>query len=125
MTPEAHARRMAYQRKYRRLHQKELWAKHREKWMEHRRQKRKERYGLTVEQYGKMFHEQNGLCKICECVMDIENKDSRVKIARVDHSHKTGKTRGLLCNACNSGLGMFKDTPKFCVAAARYLLETA
>ena len=40
----------------------------------------------------------------------------------MDHCHKTGQVRGLLCKWCNAGLGNFKDNPEFLKAAAEYLL---
>jgi hypothetical protein len=39
----------------------------------------------------------------------------------VDHCHRTGKIRGLLCNSCNQGLGLFKDDEKIMKQAADYL----
>jgi hypothetical protein len=66
--------------------------------------------GLTESQFLNMREEQYDLCMICgepqECI---------------DHDHKTGKVRGLLCNHCNHGLGKFKDSPALLVAAAMYL----
>lgn len=72
------------------------------------------KYGITQEQYDEMVRRQNGLCAICEHA-PIQ------KVLVVDHDHKTGVIRGLLCDACNVGLGRFGDDPKLLRAALRYL----
>ena len=41
----------------------------------------------------------------------------------VDHDHKTDQIRGLLCNRCNKGLGLFRDNPEFLLYARIYLLS--
>ncbi len=43
------------------------------------------------------------------------------KSVHIDHCHKTGKVRGLLCKLCNCGLGYFRDDPKLMLAAITYL----
>ena len=40
---------------------------------------------------------------------------------RIDHDHNTGKVRGLLCISCNTGVGLFKDSPVILTGAVRYL----
>jgi len=61
-------------------------------------------YGWTEENLNKQLHRQSYKCY--GCLLDID-KDS----ARIDHCHKTGKVRGLLCNSCNWALGHAKDAP--------------
>ena len=55
----------------------------------------KRTYGITLEQFEELLQTQGGKCKLCP------SKDKLV----VDHSHATGKLRGILCYACNTGIG--------------------
>ena len=73
-------------------------------------------YGITHEIYLKMLEEQNGCCKIC-CVSEEESG----KRLHVDHSHKTGKVRGLLCTRCNTAIGKFKEDPEIIRRAIEYV----
>ena len=75
------------------------------------RAKRIESYGLTVEQYDSMLEGQNFACAICGQVTDLV----------IDHDHATGAVRGLLCNDCNKGIGMFRDNTDRMAAAVAYL----
>ncbi len=56
-------------------------------------------YGITVADYDRMFDEQGGVCLICQTPCR-----SGMRLA-VDHDHKTGVVRGLLCYGCNTFLG--------------------
>ncbi len=73
------------------------------------------RYDLSYENWLRMWEEQDGKCAICEKPF---NKPSN---ACVDHNHKTGEIRGLLCNRCNYGLGFFNDNQKLIIRAIKYL----
>lgn len=73
------------------------------------------RYGLSVADYQRMTAEQGGVCKICQ----TPPKAGRALV--VDHSHKTGAVRGLLCDSCNVGLANFRDEPERLSAAIKYL----
>lgn len=83
-----------------------------------RRAELKRLYGITLEQYVDMFANQGGVCAICE--EECKTKKS----LSVDHDHRTGKVRGLLCNRCNRALGMFQDSPDLLLRAARYVAAT-
>ena len=69
-------------------------------------------YGITLEQYAEMEAKQGGLCAICKQPETQERKGVKYRLA-VDHCHKTGKVRGLLCFKCNSAMGSFekRDVP--------------
>lgn len=61
----------------------------------------KRKYGISLEDYNRMYKEQNGCCAIC-------GKFSTRRLA-VDHNHKTGVVRGLLCTYCNFFLGTLEN----------------
>jgi hypothetical protein len=69
-------------------------------------------YGLTGEMYLAMIEAQDGRCPIC-------GGGSAALV--VDHDHRTGRVRGLLCGPCNRALGHLQDQPGLCRAAAGYL----
>lgn len=75
-------------------------------------------YGMTIEQYENLVLKQNGVCAICKGKSSGDKRSSRLFI---DHCHKTGKVRGLLCSPCNLGIGKLRDDPKVLRNAARYL----
>jgi len=62
----------------------------------------KRNYGITIDDYDAMYEKQGGLCLGCK----KGNSGSRFHI---DHCHKTGKVRGLLCGKCNAALGLVED----------------
>lgn len=65
----------------------------------------KETYNITVEDYNNMLDKQENKCFCCERHIDDLKKN-----LHVDHCHKTGKVRGLLCYNCNSALGSVRDS---------------
>lgn len=81
---------------------------------EKERAKRLKRYGMRPEDYQAMFDAQGGVCAIC----GSDNKGRRL---HVDHDHKTGKVRGLLCTGCNVGMGGMKDDSSILMKAFQYL----
>jgi len=83
---------------------------------EHRKTGLKQ-YGLTLEDYNKMLVAQDGKCAICGSTEPYGNGDNFC----VDHNHKTGQTRGLLCQKCNQSLGLMKESQEYLNKAAEYL----
>jgi hypothetical protein len=87
------------------------------------RYKLKARYGITPEQYAKMFAAQNGNCAICGQPESAKhNRSKQTQNLAVDHSHTSGKIRGLLCMDCNRGLGKFHDDPILLQKAIDYIV---
>lgn len=89
--------------KNRRYH---LWHKHR----------------TRVEQYVEAWHRQEGKCANPRCgnAYPLEMDDHR-KGLHVDHDHRTGKFRGLLCPGCNVAVGMIADNPERLLGLVEYL----
>jgi hypothetical protein len=80
----------------------------------------KNRYGISYEEYVALFNLQNGTCPLCNNKFSIL-PDEGFKGLVVDHNHETGEVRGLLCNPCNSGLGLLGDSPEVLRSAIEYL----
>ena len=70
--------------------------------------------GLSFEVYQEMIAAQGSRCAVCRKKSDVLD---------VDHDHKSGVVRGLLCRRCNVGLGMLDDSPIYVKRALRYLME--
>jgi len=70
-------------------------------------------YGLSLEEIDQMLIAQDHKCLICGKVLTESNR-------HIDHDHKTGKVRGILCSRCNNGLWPLEDE-KFMKAATEYL----
>ena len=68
----------------------------------------KRQYGLTFEEFDAMLSSQDNACAICGTREPSKNR-GRTRRFHVDHCHKTGKVRGLLCKSCNIALGEIGD----------------
>jgi len=71
----------------------------------------KSRYGMSLRDFEDLKMEQNGKCRIC-----LEQKP-----LVIDHCHKTGIIRGLLCHRCNLSIGSFKDNSNLLIRAAHHV----
>ena len=72
--------------------------------------------------YGILANEQNHKCAICN-KSPVYGRHKYPRKLAIDHNHKTGKIRGLLCRYCNLALGGFKDNIKLLKKAIEYLEE--
>ncbi len=94
-------------------------------WRQHPDNKKKaqnynllKKYGITVEQQEAMLKAQKGKCAVC----GTRQPGGKYDKWQTDHKHaKKGKVRGLLCYACNSALGLLKDSVKVLQKAILYL----
>lgn len=74
---------------------------------------RYKKYGITKVEFEEILNKQKNKCAIC--------KNDLKKEIHIDHSHNTGKVRGVLCGICNKGLGQFKDNIQNLKNAIKYL----
>ena len=73
--------------------------------------RRRYRYKIEPEEVQARLNAQDGLCKVC----------LKVPATDIDHDHKTGKVRSILCGSCNRALGLFQEDPEIIRRAATYL----
>jgi len=62
----------------------------------------KKNYGISLEEYQDMLKQQDGVCYICK-------EEPGQRNLAVDHNHETGDNRKLLCNKCNTALGLLNE----------------
>ena len=72
-------------------------------------------YGISIKEWEKLIEDQKGICPICREYL-LEDRKSHL-----DHCHKTGKIRGILCSKCNYLLGVAKDDTVLLKRAIKYL----
>lgn len=80
-------------------------------------------YGVTYEQIVRVLDEQHGLCanRGCGKEISLEIKGSHADRAVIDHDHKTGKFRAMLCSPCNVILGMLETRENTVLGLYDYL----
>lgn len=78
--------------------------------------KRGNKHGMSANDLSSLLKHQNYSCAICK----IEQKKLKRRLS-LDHDHSTKYIRGLLCDACNTGLGFFRDNPDYLLIAVYYL----
>jgi hypothetical protein len=65
-----------------------------------------------------MLNKNKSSCEICNSKLILYGKN---KTSCIDHCHKTNKVRGVICQRCNSALGMFKDSTQTIRKTIEYL----
>ena len=78
-------------------------------------------YGLSLNDYAEMYRVQDGKCGICKLPETDKDRHGNVRVLAVDHCHKTGSVRELLCYSCNSMLGQARDNIEVLLAGADYI----
>jgi hypothetical protein len=88
-----------------------------DKYPERHREKRLQKeFGVTIEDFNRKLASQGNSCAICGTLSPNDGRNFHI-----DHCHKTGKLRGILCNTCNLMLGLAHDRQDVLLKAAEYL----
>ena len=90
-----------------------------------RKSKLKRKYGISLDDYDMMLKKQNGGCAICGTKKPAGKSGQFGPVFHVDHCHKSGLVRGLLCHHCNVALGAFKESSELLIKAAEYIERNA
>jgi hypothetical protein len=81
----------------------------------------KSKYGMTWAEYQKMLKTQRQRCAICGRKEKRPGRSGKIRTLSVDHDHRTGSVRELLCADCNVGLGCVDDNIKTLQTMIAYL----
>ena len=77
------------------------------------------KYGLTLEEFGYLMERIDGICPCCGCELTLNQQGA--SSCHIDHDHKTGELRGLLCHSCNLALGYVNDSIAVLQKLIRYI----
>lgn len=120
-----HENALERRRAYYSLNKEKINAKSREHYRQNKelhkvRQRKyglKRKYGITHDEYLLLLESQGGRCAMCQ----TDEPRGQYNTFHIDHCHETGKIRGLLCHACNTGLGLIGDNVENLERAIEYL----
>lgn len=84
---------------------------------------RYKKYGLEKGEFDTLWVVFRGKCGICnnDLKMPLSTRGQPLNVVAIDHDHITGNIRGLLCNACNKGIGFLKDNPEIILNAYKWV----
>lgn len=100
------------------------WSKTELGYQSQRRRRLKKEYGITLNDFNKLSEIKNGVCDICgqkETRLVGGREHGKLDNLSVDHDHRTGTIRGLLCHECNRLLCNSRDSSEVLRKAADYL----
>ncbi len=80
------------------------------------------KFGIGLPEYIQMAVDRGNKCDICG-QPEKQERAGKVKALAVDHDHKSGAIRGLLCSDCNTALGKFQDSKDLLTSAIAYLTK--
>ena len=79
------------------------------------------KFHITKDEYYRLLSDQDHKCAICRISLNEYRMQGYRDFFCVDHDHKTGAVRGLLCDKCNRALGFFQEDEETILRAAEYL----
>jgi len=88
--------------------------------LKHKNSELKKLYGITLDEFYAMLKSQGNKCAICGDTKEKINEGKRFNF-QVDHCHKTGRIRGILCFMCNNALGKWRDSVEILTSAIAYI----
>lgn len=82
-------------------------------------------YGMTLKELEDLQVQAGGRCQICDSTPESQTAHWRsgTHTLFVDHCHRTGRVRGLLCRNCNTAIGLMKDDPELIMKMIDYLFH--
>ncbi len=89
--------------------------------LQNRKTHMRKKYKMSLEEYDYHYEKQSGLCSICNQHETANNRKGEIKKLAIDHCHKNGKFRSLLCGRCNPMIGFAKDNISVLESAIKYL----
>ena len=117
-----HARKYSkeYHQKHKKEHKKYYKKYSKEYYKTHIEKRRMYKYGISNTDFNNLLFAQNNRCAICKEPLDLQTPYA----VHIDHDHKRGKVRGILCRKCNLAIGQLRDNPEYAYNAFIYLKES-
>lgn len=95
-----------------------------ENWFKYKDKSLKYTYSISLDEYTDLLKKQGGLCMICK-QPETRVVKQKTCFLHVDHNHENGIIRGLLCHACNTGIGLLKEDITILQEAINYLSSSS